>query len=127
MRDGTLLAAVDLGSNSFRLEIGRYAAGHIERVQYFKEMVRQGAGLDDSGNLTEEAMQRRLAKGARVVIQRLDERGIADVRELMSAYLDALRAAEREDKAERLLRLLAARLSSSTGRRITATVGVVQR
>ena len=58
MRDGTLLAAVDLGSNSFRLEIGRYAAGHIERVQYFKEMVRQGAGLNEQGNLTTEAMQR---------------------------------------------------------------------
>lgn len=58
MHDGNLLAAVDLGSNSFRLEIGRYAAGHIERVQYFKEMVRQGAGLDDNGFLTEVAMQR---------------------------------------------------------------------
>ena len=58
MHDGTLLAAVDLGSNSFRLEIGRYAAGHIERVQYFKEMVRQGAGLTEQGYLTEEAMQR---------------------------------------------------------------------
>ena len=57
--------------------------------------------------LNEEAMQRRLAKGAKVVIQKLDERGIADVRELMSAYLEALRAAEREDKAERLLRLQA--------------------
>lgn len=58
MHDGTLLAAVDLGSNSFRLEIGRYAAGHIERVQYFKEMVRQGAGLNEQGYLTDEAMQR---------------------------------------------------------------------
>ena len=58
MQDGTLLAAVDLGSNSFRLEIGRYAAGHIERVQYFKEMVRQGAGLDEHQCLTDEAMQR---------------------------------------------------------------------
>ncbi|WP_312408702.1 Ppx/GppA phosphatase family protein [Comamonas sp.] len=58
MLDGTLLAAVDLGSNSFRLEVGRYAAGHIERVQYFKEMVRQGAGLDEQGMLTAEAMQR---------------------------------------------------------------------
>ncbi|MCS7058194.1 MAG: glutamate synthase-related protein [Meiothermus sp.] len=57
--------------------------------------------------LTEEAMQRRLAKGAKVVIQKLDERGIADVRELMSAYLNTLRAAEREEKAERLLKLLA--------------------
>ncbi len=58
MLDGTLLAAVDLGSNSFRLEVGRYAFGHIERVQYFKEMVRQGAGLDEAGNLSVESMQR---------------------------------------------------------------------
>ena len=28
----TLLAAVDLGSNSFRLEIGRYDSGQILRV-----------------------------------------------------------------------------------------------
>ena len=58
MQDGTLLAAVDLGSNSFRLEIGRYAAGHIQRVQYVKEMVRQGAGLDEHGRLSQDAMQR---------------------------------------------------------------------
>jgi len=57
--------------------------------------------------LTQEAMQRRLAKGAKVVVQKLDERGVADVRELMSAYLDSLRQAEREEKAERLMRLLA--------------------
>ena len=44
--------------------------------------------------LNEEAMHRRLAKGAKVVVQKLDERGVADVRELMTAYLDALREAE---------------------------------
>ena len=58
MQDGTLLAAVDLGSNSFRLEIGRYEHGHIQRVQYLKETVRQGAGLDAERKLTPAAMQR---------------------------------------------------------------------
>lgn len=58
MQNGTLLAAVDLGSNSFRLEIGRYGHGHVQRVEYLKETVRQGAGLDENRNLTPEAMQR---------------------------------------------------------------------
>ena len=55
---GTRLAAVDLGSNSFRLEIGRFAHGHINRTEYLKETVRQGNGLDADRNLTPEAMQR---------------------------------------------------------------------
>jgi exopolyphosphatase/guanosine-5'-triphosphate,3'-diphosphate pyrophosphatase len=58
MRNGTLLAAVDLGSNSFRLEIGRLDHGQISRTQYLKETVRQGNGLDASRNLTPEALQR---------------------------------------------------------------------
>ncbi|RCX11874.1 exopolyphosphatase/guanosine-5'-triphosphate,3'-diphosphate pyrophosphatase [Extensimonas vulgaris] len=58
MNDGTLLAAVDLGSNSFRLEIGRFAYGHIERIEYRKETVRLGGGLDEERKLTPEAMQR---------------------------------------------------------------------
>lgn len=58
MQDGTLLAAVDLGSNSFRLEIGRLEQGQIHRVEYLKETVRQGGGLDADRNLTPEAMQR---------------------------------------------------------------------
>ena len=58
MKHGTLLAAIDLGSNSFRLEIGRYDHGQIQRVAYLKETVRQGNGLDADRNLTDEAMQR---------------------------------------------------------------------
>ena len=58
MDNGTLLAAIDLGSNSYRLEIGRYDHGHIHRVEYLKETVRQGGGLDEARNLTPEAMQR---------------------------------------------------------------------
>ena len=58
MHNGTRLAAVDLGSNSFRLEIGRYEFGHIQRVEYLKETVRQGNGLDEDRNLTRDAMER---------------------------------------------------------------------
>jgi exopolyphosphatase/guanosine-5'-triphosphate,3'-diphosphate pyrophosphatase len=58
MQNGTLLAAIDLGSNSFRLEIGRYHSGHIERIEYIKETVRQGNGLDENKNLSLAAMQR---------------------------------------------------------------------
>jgi exopolyphosphatase / guanosine-5'-triphosphate,3'-diphosphate pyrophosphatase len=58
MQNGTLLAAVDLGSNSFRLEIGRFEHGHIHRVEYLKETVRQGNGLDEDRNLTPEALER---------------------------------------------------------------------
>lgn len=58
MQNGTRLAAVDLGSNSFRLEIGRLDHGQIHRTEYLKETVRQGNGLDAEKNLTKEAMQR---------------------------------------------------------------------
>ncbi|MES2512363.1 MAG: exopolyphosphatase [Pseudomonadota bacterium] len=58
MQNGTLLAAVDLGSNSFRLEIGRFDHGQINRTEYLKETVRQGNGLDADRNLTPDAMQR---------------------------------------------------------------------
>ena len=58
MQNGTLLAAADLGSNSFRLEIGRYDHGRIHRIEYHKETVRQGNGLDADRNLSQAAMQR---------------------------------------------------------------------
>jgi len=58
MLNGTLLAAVDLGSNSYRLEIGRFEHGQVRRAEYIKETVRQGNGLDEARNLTPEAMQR---------------------------------------------------------------------
>ena len=58
MQNGTRLAAVDLGSNSFRLEIGRIDHGQFYRTEYLKETVRQGSGLDEDRNLTPEAMQR---------------------------------------------------------------------
>ncbi len=62
---GDALAAIDLGSNSFRLEIARLRDGDYKTLHYRKEPVRLGAGLDAQGMLTEEAMQRGLACLAR--------------------------------------------------------------
>ncbi len=64
------LAAVDIGSNSFRLEIGQVAGGRYRRIDYIKETVRLGAGLDSDGQLTEEAAERGL-KCLRSLAQRL--------------------------------------------------------
>jgi exopolyphosphatase/guanosine-5'-triphosphate,3'-diphosphate pyrophosphatase len=54
------LAAVDLGSNSFRLEIAQLHGGRYRRVDYLKETVRLGAGLDARGHLGDEAAARGL-------------------------------------------------------------------
>jgi len=58
MNHSTLLAAIDLGSNSFRLEIGRNDHGQIQRIDYLKETVRLGNGFDDERNLSLDAMTR---------------------------------------------------------------------
>lgn len=57
----SLLAAIDLGSNSFRLEIAQISPGRYKRIDYLKETVRLGGGLDAQGLLSEAAMQRGLA------------------------------------------------------------------
>lgn len=54
------LAAIDMGSNSFRVEIGQVLHGRYKRVLYEKDTVRLGAGLDAQSCLTEAAMQRGL-------------------------------------------------------------------
>lgn len=63
-----LLAAVDLGSNSFRLEIGRVDGAHIEPHGYWKETVRLAAGLD--GN----RLTRRAIEQACETLARMNER-----------------------------------------------------
>ncbi len=54
------LAAIDMGSNSFRVEIARLVRGRYERIDYVKETVRLGAGLDANGELGDEAAERGL-------------------------------------------------------------------
>jgi exopolyphosphatase/guanosine-5'-triphosphate,3'-diphosphate pyrophosphatase len=60
MTEGTPLAAVDLGSNSFRLEIGRLERGQLVRIEYLKEMVRLGGGLNARSELDQAATRRGL-------------------------------------------------------------------
>jgi exopolyphosphatase / guanosine-5'-triphosphate,3'-diphosphate pyrophosphatase len=55
------LAAVDIGSNSFRVEIARLVRGRYVRIDYIKDTVRLGAGLEADGRLGEEAVERGLA------------------------------------------------------------------
>ena len=55
-----LLGAVDLGSNSFRVEVGRVVDDQILTESYWKETVRLAAGFDEKGFLTEEAQKRAL-------------------------------------------------------------------
>ncbi len=56
-----MLAAVDLGSNSFRLHIGHFDGERIRILKTAREPVRLGAGLDKRGNLTAAAMDTALA------------------------------------------------------------------
>ena len=60
-----LLGAVDLGSNSFRVEIGRVEGERIVTQSYWKETVRLAGGFDKSGALTPEIQARALAALAR--------------------------------------------------------------
>jgi exopolyphosphatase/guanosine-5'-triphosphate,3'-diphosphate pyrophosphatase len=60
-----VLAAIDIGSNSIRLELAQIRDGDYRRIAYLKDMVRLGGGLDVSGRLSPEAMTRDLACLAR--------------------------------------------------------------
>jgi exopolyphosphatase/guanosine-5'-triphosphate,3'-diphosphate pyrophosphatase len=60
MTEFSTLAAVDLGSNSFRLEIGRVVDDQIYPLDSLREPVRLAAGLTPDKRLTEEAQQRAL-------------------------------------------------------------------
>ena len=70
-----IIAAVDLGSNSFHMVIARYQDGQVQIIDRIKEMVRLAAGLEDDGTLSTEARQRALE-----CLQRFGERlkGLAD-------------------------------------------------
>ncbi len=59
------LAAIDLGSNSFRLKIGRVENNEVLCEYYAKEGVRLAAGLDAEGNLSEQSQNKALEVLAR--------------------------------------------------------------
>jgi exopolyphosphatase/guanosine-5'-triphosphate,3'-diphosphate pyrophosphatase len=59
------LAVVDMGSNSFRLEIGRVEGDQIYRLDTWRETLRIGAGIDARGRLTADARSAAIACLAR--------------------------------------------------------------
>ena len=56
-----LVAAIDLGSNSFHMIVARFDHGELKAVERIGEKIQLAAGIDQHGNLTEEAMERGLA------------------------------------------------------------------
>ncbi|MES2125987.1 MAG: Ppx/GppA phosphatase family protein [Pseudomonadota bacterium] len=56
-----MFAAVDLGSNSFRMHIGQHEGDAIRVLKSLREPIRLAAGLDAKGCLTEAAMNSALA------------------------------------------------------------------
>ena len=55
-----VLAAVDLGSNSFHMVVARYSHGQLVILDRLREMVRLAAGLSDGGRLDEASTDRAL-------------------------------------------------------------------
>lgn len=58
--DSEMLAAIDLGSNSFHLLVARQGNNEIRTLEKLGEKVQLAAGLDERQNLTEEAQARAL-------------------------------------------------------------------
>lgn len=60
LANNELMAAIDIGSNSFHLAIARLDHGEVRKVASMSEKVQLAAGLDDNNILSEEAQQRGL-------------------------------------------------------------------
>jgi exopolyphosphatase/guanosine-5'-triphosphate,3'-diphosphate pyrophosphatase len=55
-----VIAAVDLGSNSFHMVVARLHHGQLAILDRLREMVRLAAGLGEQGNLDDDSQQRAL-------------------------------------------------------------------
>lgn len=69
MKEYSTLAAVDLGSNSFRLQVARVVDDQIYPLDSLKETVRLGAGLGSDKRIDKDTRERALA-----CLQRFGER-----------------------------------------------------
>ncbi|HTL14175.1 MAG TPA: exopolyphosphatase [Thermomonas sp.] len=60
LRDGDMLAALDLGSNSFHMVVAQRVLGQLRVVDRLRESVRMAEGLDAAGGLAPEVRDRAL-------------------------------------------------------------------
>lgn len=135
-----VIAAVDLGSNSFHMVVARYSHGQLIILDRLREMVRLGAGLDEQGRLQREAVETALQCLQRFG-QRLQDMKAESVRVVgtntlrrakrKGAFLDRARAALGHPievisgiEEARLIYLGVARtMPSEPGRRLVADIG----
>src|SRR5512138_2287725 len=97
-----VIAAVDLGSNSFHMVVARHSHGQLVIVDRLREMVRLAAGLDEQGRLERASVERAIECLERFG-QRLADMKAASVRAVgtntlrrarrKGAFLDRARAA----------------------------------
>lgn len=98
-----IIAAVDLGSNSFHLIVASVDEGELAVIDRLRETVRLGAGLDKKKNLTEVAQERALACLQRFG-QRLKDMPVGTVRAVGTNTLRLARnSGDFLDRAEQAL------------------------
>ena len=135
-----VIAAVDLGSNSFHMVVARYSHGQLTILDRLREAVRLGAGLDELGRLQREAVDTALVCLERFG-QRLRDMKAESVRVVgtntlrkarrKGAFLERARAALGHPievisgiEEARLIYLGVARtMPSEPGRRLVADIG----
>lgn len=61
IQPGQVMAAIDMGSNSFHMVLARLEGGEVRPVQKLAEKVMLAAGLDAKNQLSDEAMERGIA------------------------------------------------------------------
>jgi glutamate synthase (NADPH) large chain len=64
--------------------------------------------LQPEMGLDEAALMRRIAKGAKVTVQQLNAQGKNDLNELLTAYMEELKATDQQETADRIAELLGA-------------------
>ncbi len=94
LADNELMAAIDLGSNSFHLAIARLDHGEVRKLASMSEKVQLAAGLDDNKFLSQDAQQRGLDCLSRFV-GRLDS---VSPQRLRIVATNALRQAKNADE-----------------------------
>ncbi|GLS82950.1 Ppx/GppA phosphatase family protein [Paraferrimonas haliotis] len=84
-----LVAAIDMGSNSFHFCVAREVKQQIQQVYSFKQRVRLAQGIDEHGNLSEDAIER----GLQCLAQFADKLSQLNVSEVRAVATFALRQA----------------------------------
>ena len=112
LEEGSQLAAIDLGSNSFHLLIAKIEHGELRPVEALAEKVQLGAGLEN-GVLSEDAIER----GLDCLTRFAQLLGSVDIQRVRIVGTNALRVAKnRNTFTRRAKRILGTRVDVVYGR-----------